>query len=51
VAVLGIGATGLPVPVSLVYHKSLLPVAVKAAAVDPLQYVIGDVTVGAIGIA
>ena len=41
-------ATPVP-PVAAVYHNKLVPVAVKAVAVAPWQYEIGEVTVGAVG--
>ena len=48
--VVGVGAVDEPVPpVAAVYHSKLLPVAVKAVAVAPSQYVTGVVTVGADG--
>ena len=38
VVVVGVGAVELPVPpVATVYHNKLVPVAVNALAVDPLQ--------------
>jgi hypothetical protein len=47
-AVLGVGAIEVPVPPVLVkYHNKFVPVAVKATAVAPWQYVTGEVTVGA----
>ncbi len=47
----GVGAVALPTPpVATVYHKRLVPVAVKATAVAFWQYVTGLVTVGAAGV-
>ena len=46
----GVGAVALPVPpLATVYHSRLVPVADKAVAVAPWQYVTGVVTVGATG--
>lgn len=48
VAVEGVGAVEVPVPpVAELYHKRLEPLAVKAVAVAPTQYVTGLLTVGA----
>lgn len=50
VAVLGVGATAeLTPPTDTVYHNKLLPVAVKALAVAPMQYPTVLVTVGGTG--
>ena len=47
---LGVGAVALPVPpVAAVYHKRVVPVAVKAVAVAPCAYVTGVDTEGAVG--
>ena len=52
---LGVGAVADPVPpVATVYHFKVDPagaVAVKAEAVAPAQYVTGELTVGAVGLA
>ena len=51
-AVDGVGAVALPVPpVATVYQSRLLPVAVKAVAEAFWQYVTGELTVGAAGVA
>ena len=50
-AVDGVGAVELPVPPEeTVYHNKLVPVAVKAEAVAPVQYFTGLVTMGAAGV-
>ena len=48
----GTGAVALPVPpVAAVYQSRLLPVAVRSVAVAFWQYVTGELTVGAAGVA
>ena len=53
VAVLGIGAVGVPVPpVAVVYHNRSVPFAVNAVAVSSTQYFMGELlTDGADGMA
>ena len=49
-AVLGVGAIPLATPpTDTVYHERLVPVAVKAVADAPMQYVTGLATTGGVG--
>ncbi len=52
VAVEGVGAVADPAPpAAVVYQSRFVPVAVNADAVAPWQYVTGEVTIGAAGVA
>ena len=49
---LGMGAVAVPVPpLEVLYHNKFVPVAVRAVAVAPRQYVTCVITVGAAGAA